>query len=146
MTMNFDYRDCLKLLFEPKESTRLKNNFMCYFRPKKKAQTEMKLPETLEFPTTITDDKYNVIASHNTSLLRQQGLDSVKPLMHKTKARFNEACIEDEELSKEGYHKLFGLKHVDVLTDEEAQDYKSRIMFDSDFKELEEQADLSEID
>lgn len=119
---------------------------MCYFRMKKKAQNELPLPENLEFQNTMTDDKYAFIPSHKTPELKNELSESLKILMNKTKFKFNDGDIDDEELSNDGFYKLFGLKHVDFITKEDVLEYKARVMFQEDMKELKETYGIPEPD
>jgi hypothetical protein len=96
----------------------------------------MPLPDPFEPKENGVDTKYNFISSYKSKELKNEYLESLKPLGYKTKARYNDECIDDEELSKEGFYKLFGLKHVDFLSKEEAQEFKARAMFEQDLPEI----------
>jgi hypothetical protein len=134
------------VLFEFKDAGIWKSPMMCYFRMKKKAQTELDLPENLDSINEESNPKYVAIASHKNKELKSIFNESLKTLGNKPGYRFMEDPIDEEELSHQKFYTLFGLKHVDYLTNEESQELKTRAMMEEELQEILEARENKEID
>jgi len=141
----FNQDDSLKVLFEftnnnvETATTKKSHNLMAYFRMKKKAQTEMPIPEDLTDVKAFSNPKYDAISSSAYHQMKEAFLNSLKPLGYDSGFKFHDNLVDDMDLSNEGFHKLFGLKHIEHLNPEDTLEIKSKIMFEKEMASLEEE-------
>lgn len=114
--------------------------YLGYFRMKKKAQNEMPVPEdAAETIDTSTDPKYTAIFAGQNEQLKDLVQTNLKPHTFKSKYKFNDQNVDYQELSTEGFHKLFGLKHIEPLMAEDIQTIKARNMLSHELNKMEEE-------
>jgi len=141
----FNPEDSLKVMFEftnnnvETATTKKSHNLLAYFRMKKKAQTEMPLPEDLTDIKAFSNPKYDAISSFDFHKIKDEFLNGLKPQNYNPDWKFNDHNIDELDLSAEGFHKLFGLKHLEYLNPEDTLDIKAKVMFGKEMAALEEQ-------
>ena len=99
----------------------------------------MIIPENLESLNTDDDQKYVSVPSFGFEELKELVLQNLKPLCPKSKYKFNDQSIDSQELSTEGYYKLFGLKHIEYIHPEDALEVKAKAMLSRELEDSEEE-------
>lgn len=97
LNINFDSKDHLKVLFEPRQNNREMNPMILYFKTKKKGEKEMIIPETTEnYDLGLTDQKYTCLSWSTTKAMKADYVESLKVSVGKTATlEYNNDNIND---------------------------------------------------
>jgi len=107
---------------------------------KKKAQSELQIPDDIK--TSVPEDsnsKYMSAHSYDYQKLKEVFNNDLKPLAFESEYKFHEENIDEEDLSPEGFYKLFGLKQIEFLKHEDLLDVKSKMMIKNEYDIMEEE-------